>query len=414
MVQPGRSKAAIWSWSLYDLANTAFSALFISVFFPLFIIEYLGGTEGHIGLVNGLAMATAAILVPFLGAMSDAVRIRKPFLALFTLICIVLTMLTGYAGLWMALVLGFLAILSYHAGLDMYDSLLPNVSRRDTMAWVSGIGTALGYVGTIASVGIAWLLIAQLGEIKSTIQLIFPVTGVFFALFAVPLFFFVHEGKRRLISFSQTVIEALSALRHTFMTVKKNRNLWLFLLASLLFMDGVSTTIIFFYLYAKVTLQYTLLQFFPLYMAMATTAALGALGAGRIADRVGHKKTLVWVLVGWLAVIALLVIKTTNTTYIIAGLVGGALLGSVWTIVRPILVRLAPKHKLAELFGFQGLTEKFGGVLGPIFFGGLVNLYVFKYGIEIGRPLGYKAGLVLLFGFFAVGLVILFFVRTKK
>ena len=186
----------------------------------------------------------------------------------------------------------------------------------------------------------------------------------------------------------------------TFRNVKKQSSLWLFLAASFLYTDGMNTAIIFLYLYGRETIGITIKQFFPIFALMAFASAIGALLFGKIGDKLGHKKTLVVILCIWIAIILLLVLKTNLSNYIIAGIVGGAALGGSWTLTRPMLVDLAPKHKLAELFGFQGLTEKFSGVIGPIVFGFLVVNF------------NYSAALVSLLVFFVLGLILL--LKVKK
>ncbi|MDP7181882.1 MAG: MFS transporter, partial [Candidatus Woesearchaeota archaeon] len=79
-------------WGLYDLANTIFSALFVTFYFPLYIKNYLGGSEFMIGLVFGISLLTVGVIVPFIGAWSDKVGVRLPFIAFFTVVCCLATL----------------------------------------------------------------------------------------------------------------------------------------------------------------------------------------------------------------------------------------------------------------------------------------------------------------------------------
>ena len=392
----------IFGWSMYDLANTGFSALFITFFFPVLITVHLGGNEFQLGLSMGIAMLLAGILVPFLGAISDAVGRRKIFVLVFTLICVVLTAMVAYVNLFWALVIGALASFTYHAALDVYDALLPKISVQKNIARVSGYGVAFGYVGTILSLVMAFLILNFSGwEGKQSTQLIFPAIAAFYLLFSLFFFALVKEHVKKAAKpvFSY-IKEAFRQLIFTFRNVKKQSSLWLFLAASFLYTDGMNTAIIFLYLYGRETIGITIKQFFPIFALMAFASAIGALLFGKIGDKLGHKKTLVVILCIWIAIILLLVLKTNLSNYIIAGIVGGAALGGSWTLTRPMLVDLAPKHKLAELFGFQGLTEKFSGVIGPIVFGFLVVNF------------NYSAALASLLVFFVLGLILL--LRVKK
>jgi UMF1 family MFS transporter len=132
---------------------------------------------------------------------------------------------------------------------------------------------------------------------------------------------------------------------------------------------------------------------------MAITAGIGSLIFGKLADKIGHKKTMVYILVLWVVLIAILYIKTNYAIFLTAGVFGGALLGGVWTVTRPILIDLAPEDKVAELLGYQGLTEKFSGVLGPLLFGAVAVAF------------GFKQALLVVITLFIGGLIALNFVK---
>src|SRR3989338_2160057 len=106
------------AWSLYDFADTAFSALFITFFFPILIKVHLGGTEFQIGLAMGLSVLAAALAVPMLGAISDALGKRMPILVISTTLTAIVTVVTGYTELGMALLFGFLANILHLIDID--------------------------------------------------------------------------------------------------------------------------------------------------------------------------------------------------------------------------------------------------------------------------------------------------------
>src|SRR3989338_8579796 len=174
-------KKAIFGWVIYDLANTAFSALFITFFFPLLVKFYLGGNELQIGLINGISMFLAGILVPFVGALSDTTGRKMSFVIFFTIICAIFTVLTAYSSLYLALIFALIAMLSYHAALDVYDAKLMDISNNKNRGRISGYGVALGYIGTILSLLMAYIILTIFGWKSETgIKAIFPATGLFF------------------------------------------------------------------------------------------------------------------------------------------------------------------------------------------------------------------------------------------
>jgi len=383
---------------MYDFADTIFSALFITVYFPLFVV-LKGGTAFHVGLVMSISMLLAGLLVPLLGAVADITQRKKLLLFIFTVLCCIFTFFTGFFNLITVLLFGLLANLFYHACLDVYDSMLVNISTQKNIGRVSGIGTAVGYLGTIFSVIIAYIIGFFYGyETILGIKIIFILTALLFFGFSVFTFFLIKRKSKTKITCSH-IKEASSRVLHTLKNIKKYKSVWLFLLASFLYMDAANTAIIFLYLYARDQIGLSLVQFLPLYAVMATAAGIGSLIFGKITDKLGHKKTLIMVLIAWIAIVLMLYIKTNLTTFIIVGILGGALLGAIWTVTRPLLVQLAPKHKIAELFGYQGLTEKFSGVIGPVLFG------------YIAVTFGFNQALLVVIIFFLSGLFVLRMVK---
>ncbi len=392
-------KKEVFGWTMYDFAETIFSALFVTVYFPLFVV-LKGGNAFHVGLVMSVSMLLAGLTVPFLGAVADVTQRKKLLLIVSTLICCIFTFFTGFFTLIMVLLLGLLANLFYHASLDVYDSLLVNISNKKNRGWISGLGTATGYVGAIFAICAAYTIGRFYGyESISGIKVIFISTALLYLGFSLFTFVLIKEPAKTKIN-KQHLKIAFKRVIYTIRSIKKFKQVWLFLLASFLFVDGANTAIMFLYLYARDQIGLTLVQFFPMYILMAVAAGIGALVFGKLTDRLGHKKTLTFVLFLWTVIILMLYLKTNYTTFIIVGIMGGALLGAIWTITRPILISLAPKDKIAELLGYQGLTEKFSGVIGPFLFG------------AIAVAAGFRQALLVVIGLFLAGAVVLRFVKT--
>jgi len=393
-------KKQILGWTIYDFANTIFAALFITVYFPLFVI-LKGGNAFHVGLVFSLSMLLAAFLVPYIGALADITQRKKILLFILTIACCIATFFVGFFALIPVLIIGLLANFFYNASLDVYDSFLVNLSTKKNRGWISGIGTSVGYIGTLLSIGIAYIVGLIYGfETLEGIRLIFILIAIFFFAFSLISFALLKEpGKTKFkkIHFKK----AFKNVIYTLKSFKKFKTVWIFLLASFLFVDAANTTIIFLFLFARDQIGLSLVEFFPIYIIFAIAAGIGSLIFGKITDKFGHKKTLMTDLILWIGVIGLLYFWQNYTIFLIVGALGGALLGGIWTIVRPLLLQIAPEEKAAELLGYQGLTEKFSGVIGPALFGLIAVLF------------GFTQALLVPIILFVLGAFVLSFVKMK-
>lgn len=345
-------------------------------------------------------MLLAGILVPFIGALSDTTGRRMNFVIFFTIICVIFTALTAYVSLYPALIFAIIAMFTYHAALDVYDAKLMDVSTNKNRGKISGYGVAFGYVGTILSLAMAYIILTIFGfDSETGIKAVFPATAVFFLSFSLVTFSFVKDRiKKATISIKDNIKTAFFQIKDTLKQIPKYKGLLPFLIASFLYTDGMNTVILFLYLYAREQIKLALINFFYFYALFAIAAIIGSLIFGKVSDKIGPKRTLIALVIIWSFIIILLMKVSNITAFTIAGCLGGAALGAVWAVTRPMLVKLSPKKKIAQLFGFQGLTEKFSGVLGPIIFGFVVV------------RTNYQAALFVLLGFFALGFLFLLFV----
>ncbi len=437
MLRPKWLTKKVFAWSLYDFADTVFSALFITFFFPILIKVYLGGTELQIGLVFGLSLLFAAFTVPLIGAIADASGRKIPILFISTLITVAITTFTGYVGLVAALILGFFANFFNIIDIDLYDALLIEISEDENRGRIAGFGVAVGYLGTLAALFMGYLLMGKIGwGTKEATQAIFPATAIFYFIFSLPIFFAFRDYPRIKKSFKQSFSTALKELKYTLTKMPEMRGLGSFLLSSFIYNNGMNTVILFLSLYATQVIGLSIQEFFFVFAFFAIGSFTGSLTYGRISDKLRPKKSLSGVLIAWvLIVIYFLKINTvasfigTQTVFnilepinnwfysifgipnfidpltiafLFGGFIGGAAAGSIWVANRHMVTCLAPKHKMAEIFGIEGLTEKFSGLFGPIIFGFIVGMA--GPGNEL---IGYQNALWSILVFFFLGLIIL-------
>jgi MFS transporter, UMF1 family len=403
MTPSGRSIVPA-SWALYDFANTIFSYAIVSTAIGLWLTD--PGRFGQAGgqLLQGVAIAVSvglnAIVSPVLGALSDRGGRRLPFLFFFTALCIVPTLLIGFSPALVGVLLFIVANFGYQAALIYYDATLATVSYPSTRGRLSGIGVAIGYMGTIF---VALLLIL----LDASVEQIFIIAGILFAVFALPIFVFVREpGTSEPRITAGDVARSLGQLRRTIEHAREVPGLLRFLLGRFFYSDAVTTLIVVMSVIAVRGMGFTTQQFIAISLMLTVIAILASFGWGWLTDRVGPRKALIAVLASWtvglfLGLIALGFPGTLpgSAVFIAAGAILGSGLGGVQVADRVFMVRLSPPARLGEFFGIYGLVGKASQVIGALVYG----LIVFFLVDELGN-LAYQLAVLSLLGTMLIGL----------
>lgn len=373
------SKLAVWSWVLYDFANTIFSISILSFFFPLWVDEQIGNGGW---LVNG-AVAVAALLVlftaPVLGAMADLRQRRIPYLVVLTLISVLVTAGMDISGSVVVGVALFVAAdLTYQSALVFYNALLPGVAAGRGDGRISGYGTAAGYVGSIFALLFLTVFVEQAEAVRSLLGPLggwietgtenssnaFLPTAVLYLLFSLPVFFFVPDPAVR----APRPVSLGAAYRDVLRTLKNLRRyagLGTFILATILYTDAANTAVANMALYGRQVFDMDNAGIRNLLLFSTVFAVVGSTICGFATDRIGPKKTLLAVLGLWLVSIALAAAALGPWMLYLAGPLVGIALGGTWTVSRVMLIALSPPEKLNEFFGLFSLAGRFSAVTGP-------------------------------------------------
>ena len=252
------NKKQIYSWALYDWANSAFATTVMAGFFPIFFSQYWSNPDNlsvstfYLGLGNSIASLIVALLAPILGAIADRGSYKKKFLIFFAFLGIVMTLGLGFIsqGMWpIALLVYIFSTIGFSGANIFYDSLLPSVSNEKNVDDVSALGFSLGYLGGGILIIINFLMISYpasfgLADAVEATKYAFISVGVWWALFSIPLMLFVEEPKfHESESLSDSVINGLIQFRNTFNDLKKLKVVATFLLAYWLYIDGVDTVV---------------------------------------------------------------------------------------------------------------------------------------------------------------------------
>ena len=385
------NKRALWSWALYDWANSAFFTIILTFVFAQYfsvsvIQDEVAGTRGW-GNIVGIAGVVIAILAPILGAIADQSGRRKPWLISFTLLCVVSsamlwTVTPDQSQFWTAALWVGLGTLGAEFAFIFYNSMLPDLARPERTGRWSGWAWGLGYVGGIAS-----LVVALYGFIEADgtlfnldrdaaehVRATFVLVAVWYLVFALPAFFFIPDRPSTGLSLGAATRAGLAQLKQSIAHVRQYRDIVRFLIARMLYTDGLATIFTFGGVYAAGTFNMSPTEVLQFAIALNVTAGLGALGFAWIDDALGGRNTILLSLVGLgCSAFAILVVDGA-TAFWIWGMILGIFVGPLQSASRSHLARVAPPHLQTQMFGLFAFSGKATAFAGPLLVGWVTSV----------------------------------------
>ena len=368
-------------WAMYDWANSAFALIVMTSFVPLLLRAHwsAGESSTQITFLWGAANSGAALLLalaaPLLGALADRGGSRRRMLAMCVApgaACTLLLALPG-TGQWAAgLSLFVLAWLGYSAANVFYDALLTEVAEPAQYDLVSSYGFSLGYIGSAMLFTLCALVAVDphrfgLASEVQAMQASMLAVGLWWVLFSIPL---LRGAARRATPARRRAClgAAWRQLAFTLREARRHPQLWLFLLAYFLYIDGVHTII-------KMAVDFGAAINLPpsdLVLAILVTNYLGfpaTLAFGFAGRRFGPRRC-IYVALAVYCLVTLLASMASEAWhfYLLAALIGLAQ-GGVQSLSRSLFARLAPPEKAAEMFGFYNMFGRFAAILGPVLAG---------------------------------------------
>ena len=367
------------SWALYDFANTIFSFAVVSGAIGLWLTDrgQFGEKNGNFLLSVGIVVSVGlnALVSPVLGALSDRGGQRLPFLLAFTVLCVGACAFIADVGATGGLLLFIVANFAYQASLIYYDATLKTVSKHESRGTLSGIGVAIGYLGTIA-VGLAIFFL------DVPVPDRFRLSSVMFAFFAIPIFVFVKEPGERVAISGREVVASFGQIFETIEHARGVPGLGRFLVGRFFYSDAVNTVIVVMSVVTVEAMGMTPRVANLVLLGLTVVAVLASFGWGRLVDRWGPKRTLMTVLWSWAGGLILGGISigiggpVGIAMFLVAGAILGSGLGGVQVADRVFMLRLAPPARLGEFFGLYGLVGKGSQVVGQLLYG-LILLLTF-------------------------------------
>ena len=422
------------SWALYDFANTVFSMNIATLYFAAWLVADLGHSNTLYALANGIASGLVVVSIPIFGAISDATQRRKPWVVGFTLIACGATIVIAALGqlglpligegitgvmstrvanpvaLFGVITAFVIANYAYQGAQPFYNAMMPELAPADHRGRLSGMGAALGYVGSITGVILTFpfftgqmpILGAVPDKVVSSLRSIVPFTShggrvstfvptaLLFLLFTIPLMLFCRDhyvlrGKRQ--------VAWRDAFRDVRNTIKEARNYpgtLRFILTSFLYQDAMGTIIANMALYAIFAMGFVKGSEATLFVILTVPAVIGSYGIGRLVDRFGPKKTLSWVLGCWIVLLVAMIVAPSRGAFWIVGALIGLIYGGVSTAERPLLLSLVPDVEAGRFFSLMVLSSRAAAVVGPFIWAFAVD----GLAPSMGTGFAYRAGVM--------------------
>lgn len=438
------------SWAMYDFANTIFSMNVATLYFSVWLIADMGASSTLYALGNGISSLLVVLSVPVLGAISDARRRRKPWVVGFTLAsciaCAAIGILaqttlpiagaetiggTVLGAAWhptfgtfgWVLLAFIIANYTYQAAQPFYNAMLPELVPPEERGRLSGIGTAVGYIGTIVGLLLvfpffsgALPLIGPLPEgfVRDLRALVpftehagrvstFVPTAILFFLFSLPLILFCRDHFPRAQRTAVKWREAFRDVGRTLRDARRYPGVMSFIIASFLYQDAIGTIVSFMALYAVKAMGFAKGSETTLFLVLTIPAIFGSYIAGRLVDRIGAKRTLVFTIIIWIILLLAMIAAPSQAAFWGVGLMIGMIFGGVPTAERPLLLSLVPAEEAGRFFSLMLLSSRAAAVVGPLIW----SLTVDWLEPTHGSGFAYRAAVVIVAMMFAASLVMM-------
>ncbi|MDK2955952.1 MAG: transporter, family [Desulfovibrionales bacterium] len=387
-------------WKLYDFANSAYILTIATALLPAWFASVVAGPLGveafgvrfSASTLWGLAVSAAAAVVfalaPVLGAVADMQRSKKKFWAALCAGGCLFAALLGLPGrgdVWQCLGLFVAAQVCFAGANVFYDAFLPELAPADRWDALSGQGFAWGYVGGGLHFALCLVLVAfhqAVGLDKAqAVRLSMVSAAAWWIVFSIPAFLWIDESKaptpgpggavsaRRALRLG--LLQAVRTLKALLQGTPASR----FLLAYLLFNDGVQTVIAMAAIYGKEELALPETALMTTLLLVQAVAMAGALIFGRVAGRTGAKRALSLSLVLWCAIAAWAAFIHTAGQYMALGCGVGLVLGATQALSRSFFASLVPANETAQYFGYFSVVSKLSAILGPLVFAGAAFVF---------------------------------------
>ncbi|MEQ9609713.1 MAG: MFS transporter [Kiloniellaceae bacterium] len=405
-------RGAAFAWCLFDWANSSYPTVIITFVFAAYFTRGVAETPeagtAQWGLMLSLSGLVLAVLAPILGAIADQGGGRKPWVGIFTVVAVACAL-----SLWwvesqsdyvlMALLLVAVGNTAFEFGQVFVNAMLPQVAPPSHLGRLSGWAGGLGYAGGLVCLALCLALFVMpevpfFGldrERAEDVRATGPFVGLWFAVFALPLFFRVHESPQPFRP-RRAVRDGLATLWQTLKRLPGHGQVGRFLLARMLYTDGLNTLFAFGGIYAAGSFGMSFQEILIFGILLNVTAGLGAFAFAWVDDLVGAKFTIMASVAALVVLGAAILLIESQTWFYVLGCGIGIFIGPAQTASRSFLARIVPPELSTEFFGLYALSGKVTAFLGPALVG-WVTLWADSQRVGMATILlFFLAGLVLM------------------
>ena len=404
----------ILNFALYDFANSAFTTIIITFIFSTYFAKQIAPTpilgQSYCGWTIGITVILVALIGPFIGSFADKKNCTEFFIKLFTIICIVLTSFLWFSKpsekyLLYTLIIVALANFFYELSLIFYNSILKRISNYNNLGKSSGFSFALGYIGGILILIVCIKIfidndVLPFGlskENSENIRATSIVVALWYLIFSMPFLFSLKKEIRNKIDRSSNNIKKIKNLIWN----KGLNNLGKFLLARMLYADGLNAIIIMGGIFAVGVFNLEIKDLLVLSVLMNITAFIGAIIGGYANDKFSSKSVIIFALLGLIFSSTIILFIKTEIFFLIFASINGFFIGPIQSASRVFITKSIDKNNQASGFGLFALSGKLTSFIGPL----LVSTLTY---ISNSQRIGFSAAIILLL----IGLLIL--LKVKK
>ncbi len=384
------TKRNVFLWVLYDFANSIVSIAFF-LYFAQWIVIDRGIADIYFNLTFTISAILLFLTVPLTGSLLDKSLRRISGLRYTTIITAILYGICAFFAVSnneiAALIFFTLGLYFYLLSFTFYTPLINDISPERKRGLVSGLGITANYLGQISGLLIVLPLangtLSLFGS-NARAETLLPSVLIFFVL-SLPMLAFFKEPKKE--SEESVFKNGIKKMITETKLLLSYSSVSLFLLAYFLFNDAILTASNNFPIFMEQVWQVSDTIKTYVLLGILVTSAIGGTLSGYAADRFGHKRTLMFILAGWIIILPFIGFITNFTLFVVATTIMGLWFGSNWTVSRSVMSYVAPKGKHNLAFAYFGLAERASSFIGPIVWGlvvsNLISIGSYRYRIAV-------------------------------